>query len=52
MVASPLACHGLIGYDLAMMSTAYTYDPIEQRHSLDGHPEHRDRLDRTLHQLP
>lgn len=34
-----------------MISTAYAYDPIEQKHSFDGHPEHRGRLHRTLQVL-
>ncbi|MCP4197823.1 MAG: histone deacetylase [Proteobacteria bacterium] len=33
------------------MSTAYAYDPIEQQHTLEGHPEHRGRLTRTMRLL-
>jgi acetoin utilization deacetylase AcuC-like enzyme len=30
------------------MSTCYAYDPIEQQHTLPGHPENRERLRSTL----
>ncbi len=33
------------------MSTAYAYDPIEQQHTLAGHPEHKGRLTHTMQLL-
>ncbi|MCO6449200.1 MAG: histone deacetylase [Caldilineales bacterium] len=30
------------------MTTCYAYDPIEQKHTLAGHPEHRGRLASTM----
>jgi len=33
------------------MSTAYCYDPVEQEHTLYGHPENRERLKGTMELL-
>ncbi|RME84241.1 MAG: histone deacetylase [Caldilineae bacterium] len=33
------------------MTTCYAYDPVEQRHTLAGHPEHKGRLASTLRLL-
>ncbi len=33
------------------MTTCYAYDPIEQQHTLAGHPEHKGRLSSTMRLL-
>lgn len=38
-------------YDSVTMTTCYAYDPIEQQHTLTGHPENRGRLATTLQLL-
>ncbi len=38
-------------YDSAAMTTCYAYDPIEQQHTLSGHPENRGRLATTMRLL-
>jgi len=36
---------------MRIMTTCYAYDPIEQQHTLAGHPEHKGRLSSTMHLL-
>ena len=38
-------------YDSLIMTTWYAYDPIEQQHTLAGHPEHKGRLSSTMRLL-
>ncbi len=38
-------------YDMSIMTTCYAYDPIEQQHTLAGHPEHKGRLSSTMQLL-